>query len=359
MRLLEAVRRDLEALRGAHLVRTPRVVERVHGPFVTIDGREVLSFCSNDYLGIAQDPRVGEAAARAAKEHGWGAAASRALQGTTRLHRELEERIAAIKGTADALLFPSGYAANVGLLQAIATRDTLILSDALNHASLVDGCRLSRARVHVYPHGDAATAARLADVDAERRFILTDTVFSMDGDLAPLEALRATGLDMVVDDVHGLGVFGPEGRGCLDVPIQTGNLAKAAGGIGGFVAGPSELIELVRSRARTWLFTTAPPAAVCAAGLEGLRILTSEPERRERLWSNVRLLGAASPIRTAIVGSNEAALAASARLLEQGFFVPAIRPPTVPEGTARLRVTVTAMHEREHVEALVEALRKI
>jgi 8-amino-7-oxononanoate synthase len=352
MGLSDLIRGELDRLRGAKLTRDPRVIDGVRGPFVACEGRERLSFCSNDYLGIGQDRRVAEAAARAAREQGWGAAASRALQGTHRLHVELEAAIAEAKKAPAALLFPSGYAANLGMVTALANKDTVIASDALNHASLIDACRLSRAKVVVYPHRDAAAA-----LAAKADFILTDTVFSMDGDLAPLDALR--GAELVVDDVHGLGVFGPDGRGNTDVPIQSGNLAKALGSAGGFVVGSKELIELLRSSARSWLFTTAPPPAVCAAGLEALRILKTEPARREKLWANIRGLGAASPIKTVVLGSNEAALAASARLWELGFFVPAIRPPTVPEGTSRLRITVTSMHDPAHVEALLDALKKL
>jgi 8-amino-7-oxononanoate synthase len=356
--LAEYARSELEALRRASLLRESRVVRRVRGPCVDVDGRELLSFCSNDYLGIGQDPRVGEAAARVAREEGWGAASSRSLSGTTRWHAALEEAIAEFKRAPAALLFPTGYMANLGLVPAVAGEDAVVASDALNHASLIDACRLSRARVEVYRHRDASDARRALDAaPGRRRLVLTDSVFSMDGDLAPLEALGALGADLLVDDVHGLGVFGDGGRGVTGVSAQTGNLAKAAGGVGGFVAGTRELIELLRSRARTFLFTTALPAAACAAGLEALRLVREGDERRERLWANVRLLGAASPIRTVILGSNERALAASRRLLDRGFLVPAIRPPTVPEGTARLRITVTAMHERDHVEALLEALR--
>ena len=207
--------------------------------------------------------------------------------------------------------------------------------------------------------GDVAEAGRRLTEGKGNRFILTDTVFSMDGDLAPLEALKAHGADVVIDDVHGLGVFGKDGRGNLDFPIQSGNLSKACGSAGGFIVGPKDLIELVRSRARSFLFTTAPPPALCAAGMEALRLVREAGDQRTKLWDNVRRLGAASPIHTVILGSNERALEASARLWEQGFFVPAIRPPTVAPGTARLRVTVTAMHDAEHVEALKDALGKI
>jgi 8-amino-7-oxononanoate synthase len=357
--LSEFIRSELEELRSANLLREPRVIDRIRGPHVVIEGRELLSFCSNDYLGIGQDPRLADAANRAAREYGWGAASSRALSGTTRSHAALEEAIAEFKGMPAALHFPSGYAANLGLLTSIAGPETLIVSDELNHASLIDGCRLSRARIEVYPHRDVAAAGRLLQAGAGRKFILTDTVFSMDGDLAPLEGLRRHGSDLVIDDVHGLGVFGPEGRGNLECPIQTGNLAKAAGSAGGFVAGSRELIELLRSRARSFLFTTAPPPALCAAGIEALKLVRAADDRRAKLWKNIELLGAQSPIHTVILGSNERALEASRRLFELGFFVPAIRPPSVAPGSARLRITVTAMHEREHLEALLEALRKI
>jgi 8-amino-7-oxononanoate synthase len=357
--LADFIHSELEELRRSHLVRDPRVVERVRGPFAMIGGRELLSFCSNDYLGVGQDPRLAGAADRAAREFGWGAASSRALSGTTRWHAALEEAIAEHKRAPAALYFPSGYMANIGLIASIADRDTLIVSDQLNHASLIDACRLSRARVEVYPHGDVGAAAGLLRIEAARKIILTDAVFSMDGDLAPLAELGKLGADLVIDDVHGLGVFGPQGRGISDLPIQTGNLAKAAGSAGGFVTGSRDLIELLRSRSRSFLFTTAPPPALCAAGVEALRIIRSADDRRRKLWEHVRLLGAASPIHSIVVGSNEAALRASERLYELGFFVPAIRPPTVPEGTARLRITVTAMHDTEHVEALKDALKKI
>lgn len=357
--LSEFIRSELDHLRRGGLVREPRVIDRIRGPFVRIDGRELLSFCSNDYLGLGQDPRLAAAAGRAAAEFGWGAGSARTMSGTTRWHAALEEEIAAFKGLPAALFFPSGYMANLALVTTLADRQTTILSDELNHASLVDACRLSRARVEVYPHRDVAAVERLLRDAGDRRFILTDTVFSMDGDLAPLEALGRLGADLVVDDVHGLGVLGPEGRGTLEVPIQSGNLAKAAGGVGGFIAGSRELIELVRSRGRSFLFTTAPPPGVCAAGIEALALIRKADDRRAKLRENLRLLGAPSPIHTVILGSNERALEASRKLFELGYFVPAIRPPTVAPGTARLRITVTALHEREHVEALIDALRRV
>ncbi|HLY11211.1 MAG TPA: 8-amino-7-oxononanoate synthase [Planctomycetota bacterium] len=355
----EFIRSELETLRRAQLIREPRVIERLRGPYVTIGGRERLSFCSNDYLGLAQDPRLAAAAAKAAAEFGWGSGSARTMSGTTRWHAALEDAIAGFKRLPAALVFPSGYMANLALVTTLADRETTILSDELNHASLIDACRLSGARIEIYPHRDVAAVQRLLRNEGRRTFILTDTVFSMDGDLAPLEELRALGSDLVVDDVHGLGVFGPEGRGAVDLPIQSGNLAKAAGGVGGFVAGSHDLIELIRSRGRSFLFTTAPPPAVCAAGIEALALIRNAEDRRKRLWENIRILGARSPIHTVVLGSNERALEASRTLFDRGFFVPAIRPPSVAPGSARLRITVTAMHEREHVEALVEALRTV
>ena len=357
--LSEYIQSEVHELTRTSLLREAVVIDRFRGPFVTIGGRELLSFCSNDYLGIGQDPRVGEAAAQALREFGWGAGSARTLSGTTRWHQALEEKIAEFKGAPAALLFPSGYTANLGLITSIADDQTLIVSDELNHASLIDGCRLSRAKVSVYPHGDAAAAGRALQSAAGRKFILTDAIFSMDGDLAPLGDLEKLGADLVVDDVHGLGVFGPRGQGSTRAPIQSGNLAKAVGSVGGFVTGPRDLIRLVQSRARSFLFTTACPAAVCAAGIEALRLVGLAEDRRLKLWENIRLMGATSPIRTVILGSNERALEASRRLFERGYFVPAIRPPTVAPGTARLRITVTAMHERDHLEALLEALRKV
>ena len=357
--LAEYIRSELDALTGAGLLREPRVIQRVRGPYVTIDGREVLSFCSNDYLGIGQDPRLGEAAGRALRDFGWGAGSARTLSGTTRWHAALEEKIAEFKGAPAALLFSSGYTANLGLITTITDSGTMIVSDELNHASLIDACRLGAKTIGIYEHRDVRGARAFVEKAKGRAFILTDAVFSMDGDLAPLEELKKLGADVVVDDVHGLGVFGEGGRGATDVPIQSGNLAKAAGSVGGFVTGPRELIALMKSRARSFLFTTACPAAVCAAGIEALDLLRRADEARAKLWGNIRLIGAQSPIHTVILGSNERALEASRKLFELGFFVPAVRPPTVAPGTARLRLTVTAMHERNHVEALLEALRKV
>jgi 8-amino-7-oxononanoate synthase len=384
--LLDALRRDLAALESRHLRRTLRAVERAEGARIVVDGRELVNFASNDYLGLARHPKVRAAAASAALEWGWGAASSRLLSGTTALHAGLERRLAAFRGAAAALVFPSGYAANLGLLQALADEHSVIAADALNHASLIDACRLTKARVVVYSHRDAG-AARLALAaarDAPRRFLLTDSVLSMDGDLAPLPELlavaRETGSVLVVDDAHGNGVLGPRGRGALehfriDGPevIVTATLSKAFGGMGGFVSGAAEVVEWLVSKARTFVYTTAPPPAACAAALAALEVMEAEPGRRERVRANARRLrealraldperfrwppeGRDVPIVPVIVGSADRALAAAAALFERGFYAPAIRPPTVPEGTARLRISLTADHTDADVDALAAAL---
>ncbi len=367
MSLREDVERALAEIEAARLLRAPRTVERVRGAVVTIDGRDVVSFCSNDYLGLSQDPRLAEAAARAARDFGWGAGSSRLLGGTTKLHIELEERFAAWKGEEAALFFPSGYAANVGLLSAIADEETLIASDALNHASVIDGCRLSRAKVERYRHADAEDAARALARPAKRKLLVTDAVFSMDGDLAPLpELLRAAetaGAQLVVDDAHGTGVLGEGGRGTLAHfglagrgVIETANLAKAGGASGGFVVGPAWLRRHLVNRSRAFMFTTGTPAPVAAVGIAAVEAMEGADDARRRVRENAARLGVPAPIKPVVLGSNEAALAASARLWERGFFVPAIRPPTVPEGSARLRVSVTALHAPAQVDALIDAL---
>ncbi|MBI2932298.1 MAG: 8-amino-7-oxononanoate synthase [Planctomycetes bacterium] len=373
MTLDAEIRRALDDLEGAHALRAPRVIDRARGPMVVIGGREFVSFASNDYLGVSQAPRLAEAAARAASEFGWGAGSSRLLAGTTVWHRRLEERVAEFKREEAALAFVSGTTANVGLLTALGDEETLIASDELNHASLIDGCRLSRARVECYRHADAEDAARALRGPARRKLLVTDALFGMDGELAPLPELGAVaekaGATLVVDDAHGTGVLGAHGRGTVEHfglegrgIIQTGNLAKAAGACGGFVCGSESLRKLLVNRARAFIYTTAPPPAVAAAACVGLELVQQADEPRRRLRENVEYLAAQlgvraqSPIVSLRLGSNERALAAGAALWERGLFVPAIRPPTVPEGTARLRISVTALHERAHLEALARAI---
>ncbi len=357
--LRDRIRRGLDDLRERNLLRIPRIVERFRGPFALVDGREVVNFASNDYLGLGRDPRLPEAARRAA-EDGWGPASSRLLCGTTRAHVALEEALADFLGAEAALCFPSGYMVNLGILAAVAGPDVAVLSDERNHASLIDACRLSRAHVVKIRHKDLEDFERNLRGPGEK-IILTDSVFSMDGDRAPLDELAALaerhGADLIVDDAHAFGVFG-DGRGLAhQAALRTVTFSKAAGCVGGAVVGDREAIDYLRTRARTFMFTTAPPPALCAAALEALRLMR-DGSLRAKLWENVRRFSprAESPIVSVVLGDNARAVAESERLWELGFWVPAVRPPAVPEGTARLRISLSALHSEEMIDALKSAL---
>ncbi len=380
----EALAPELERLQVGTLYRHVRRLEPADGPRAVLDGRSVLIFGSNDYLGLAREPRVVDAARKAAAEWGSGATGSRLTTGCFGLHADLEQEIAALKGTEDALLFGSGYLAAVGTIPALAGKGDLILSDALNHACLIDGCRLSRAEVRVYRHGDAAHARELLADGASfrRRLLVTDGVFSMDGDLAPLEALQEfceeTDTWLMVDDAHGTGVLGATGAGTAEhlglsgqVPIQMGTLSKALGAEGGFIAGSRVLIDYLRNRARSFIFSTAPVPATVAAARAALRFVREEPERHtrlreisQRMRQSLRELGfqvpsGDTPIVPVIVGEASRALRLAEGLEERGVWVPAIRPPTVPEGTARLRVSLNASHTDADLERALAAFHAL
>jgi 8-amino-7-oxononanoate synthase len=372
------------------LYRRQRRLDGAPGPRAVVEGRSLLVLGSNNYLGLTEHPTVRAAAAAAIGEWGTGAGGARLTTGNLALHEALERELAAFKGTEDALLFATGYQANVGTIPALAGRGDLILSDALNHASLIDGCRLSRAEVRVYRHADALHArALLADRHRFRRcLVVTDGVFGMDGDLAPLPDLCTLCEErdawLMVDDAHGTGVLGPTGAGTIEhfglsdrVPIQMGTLSKALAAEGGFVAGCRELIDFLRNRARSFLFATAPVPAAVAAARAALGVIGREPAHRQRLAANVAQLRAGlealgiclpdSPANVAcgaailpvVLGSAEAALDASARLEAAGVWIPAIRPPTVPEGTARLRLSVMATHTRADLDQALAALHSV
>jgi 8-amino-7-oxononanoate synthase len=344
-------------------------------------GIPLVSFASNDYLGLASHPSLATAAADAAASQGFGGGAARLVSGDLPAHRDLEMTLARYLEAAAVLLFSTGYQANVGVLTALAGPEDLIVSDAANHASLIDGCRLSRATVRVYPHLDtnAARAALAHPGSYRRRLLVTESLFSMDGDAAPLvelaTAVRQHGGILIVDEAHALGVLGPGGRGlCAEagvVPdVLIGTLGKAFGSFGGFVAGGVSLRAFLVNRARTFIYTTALPPPVAAASMAAARLLAGPEgdERRALFHSNARLLAEAlSPlgrptppprggIFPIIVGSDERALAVSRGLAEHGFFVPAIRPPTVPEGAARLRITISSDHQPVQIQALAQAL---
>lgn len=346
-----------------------------------VDGQPLLNFCSNDYLGLAGDPRLAEAMRAAAAKFGSGAGAAHLVTGHTTEHHALEEELADFTGREAALLFSTGYMANVGVITALTARDEVILQDKFNHASLIDGARQSDAQLLRYRHGDAQEAARIAVQQAQRLTLLaTDGVFSMDGDIAPLKVLADVALRhsawLLVDDAHGFGVLGADGRGSLEaagltaqqVPLLVGTLGKAAGSFGAFVAGDRDLIDLILQRARSYIYTTAMPPAIAAATRAGLRILREEGWRRERLHQlikqfrggaaqrNLPLMVSTTAIQPVRVPGSARALAASTALRQRGFWVSAIRHPTVPAGTERLRVTLSAAHGDEDVESLLDAL---
>ncbi len=365
------LRRSLEPLSGPQ------------GPRVSVGGRTLVNLCSNDYLALASHPRLTDAAAEAARREGAGAGASRLVSGDLPVHAALERRLALFKGTEAALLFSSGYHANAGVVPALVEREDAVFSDRLNHASIIDGCRLSLARVVRYPHCDLTALDRLlGEAKARRKLVVTDAVFSMDGDAAPLgdlvELCDRRGAMLYVDEAHAAGVLGPTGAGLAEaegvtgrVDVLMGTLGKALGAFGAYVAGSRRLTDWLTSRARTFVFTTALPPAACGAALAALDILREEPERRARLALLARRMreGLAeqghdvarvvAPIFPVVLGSEARALAASRALRERGFFVRAIRPPTVPAGTSRLRVALTAGHTSEEVDGFLEALREV
>jgi len=371
---------DLERRRAEHLYRRRRVVEGPQQPALRVDGREVVAFCSNDYLGLANDARVAKALQDAAARWGAGSGAAHLVTGHSAAHHALEEELAEFTGRPRALLFSTGYMANLGVVSALLGRGDTVLEDRLNHASLIDAGLLSRARLRRYTHADAAAAeAQLRDASGEK-LLATDGVFSMDGDVAPLPELAAAcrrhGAWLMVDDAHGLGVLGDGGRGSLahfglgvaEVPILMGTLGKAFGTFGAFVAGADDLIETLIQDARPYVYTTAPPPAVAEATRVALRLARDEAWRRERLGELVArfrtgaqaiglpLMPSETPIQPLLLGDAPRALAWSAALEARGLLVSAIRPPTVPAGSARLRVTLSAMHTEAQVDSLLDAL---
>ena len=371
---------DLDA---QDLRRVRRVLDGPQGARVTVDGRDYVSFSSNDYLGLASHPDLAAAAQAAAARFGVGAGAAHLLTGHHRLHHDLETELAAFVGLPAALLFSTGYMASLGVIPALLDRHGEVFEDRLNHASLVDAAVLSRGTLTRYPHLDLAWLDRkLGESTASTKLIATDTVFSMDGDLAPLAELMALADKhdawLYLDDAHGFGVLGENGQGALaGVPaassrlIYLATLGKAAGVAGAFVAGATELVEWLVNRARSYVFTTAQPPLLAAAVSASLKRIAGEPWRRARLGQLIArfragaaalpwpLMASATPIQPLLVGTNAAALELASGLRERGMLVPAIRPPTVPQGQARLRVSLSAAHGPADVDALLAALREL
>jgi 8-amino-7-oxononanoate synthase len=375
---------DLNQRRRQGLHRVRRCLQSGQGPRIRWRGREFVNFSSNDYLALAHDPRLARAAARAARAFGTGAGASGLVSGLLPDLRALERRLAAWEGSESALVFGSGFVTNLALVSSLAGPDDALFSDALNHASLIDGCRLSRARTHVYRHRDVEHLRDLLRQSrARRRLILTDSVFSMDGDFAPLRELlelaRTFDALLLVDEAHATGVLGPNGRGLtelLALPaederlIKMGTLSKALGTQGGFVVGSRRLIDWLINHARPYIFSTALAPPTAAAARRAITIVQQEPQRRQRvlalaeqLRQGLRALGldpgpSVCQIVPILVGQPREAVALSRKLASRGWLVPAIRPPSVPAGTARLRISVTAGHTMDDVEAFLDALRE-
>ncbi len=384
---MNEVAERLEELRESGLHRRLRLIEGAQGPRVQLDGRPVLLLCSNDYLGLAGHPRVREAAAEAALDWGAGAGASRLISGNMAPHRRLEERLTAFEGYEAALLFGSGYLANVGTISALAGRGTVVFSDELNHASIVDGCRLARAEAFVYRHADVEHLAwGMREAEGRGSLIVSDGVFSMDGDVAPLEGLvrlaRQHSCRLMIDEAHATGALGPGGRGSVaaaglseEVDLIVGTLGKALGSYGAYVCADAELREYLLNTARSFIFSTALPPPVLAAALASLELLEAEPQRVRRRRANAAVLraslraeglaagGGTSQIVPLEIGDAEPTMALCERLLERGVFAQGIRPPTVPAGSSRLRFSAMATHEeaelREAARQTGEAAREL
>jgi glycine C-acetyltransferase len=374
----------IQELKRDGLYRTLRELEGEQLPRARFDGREVINLSSNNYLGLTTHPKLREAAIQAVRTLGAGSGSVRTIAGTMKLHMELERRIAAFKKTEASVVFQSGFAANAGTVSALLGKEDLILSDELNHASIIDGARLSRAQIRVFPHRDVAALERLLEEtrDVKRRLVITDGVFSMEGDIAPLPQIaalaRAHGAIMMIDDAHSSGVLGKAGRGTVDhfgihgqVDIQVGTLSKAIGVLGGYVCGSKSLIEYLYHRARPFLFSTSHPPAVAAACLAAFDVLEQEPERIERLWTNTKRFQAGlarlgfntgsseTPITPILVGEADLAMRFSDRLFERGVFAQGIGYPTVAKGKARLRTIVTATHSDEDLDQALTILGEV
>jgi 8-amino-7-oxononanoate synthase len=370
----------LSELKELGLYRRTRLVSGPQGPNVVLDGRPVLLLCSNNYLGLADHPRVQDAAAEAALRWGVGAGASRLVSGTMTVHSRLEQRIAAFKGTEAALLFGSGYLANLGVIGALAREGEVVFSDELNHASIIDGCRLSRAEVFVYSHNDMEHLAwGLAQAGPRAALVVTESVFSMDGDVAPLEEIcelaQRSDARVVVDEAHATGCLGPGGRGAVaeaglegEVDVIVGTLGKALGSYGAFAACDDELAKLLTNTARTLIFSTAPPPPAIAGALAALEVLVEQPRRVDRLQANAEILraelaregfdvsGASTQIVPLVVGEASTAMRVCEAALERGVFAQAIRPPTVPAGTSRLRLAVMSTHTKDELRDAARVL---
>ncbi|MCW8923447.1 MAG: 8-amino-7-oxononanoate synthase [Gammaproteobacteria bacterium] len=379
---MKDLQKELDERKAQHLYRRRRISESAQQPEMVIDGRAVINFCSNDYLGLANHVEVKNAFIEGVKKYGAGSGAAHLVNGHSKAHHELEEELAEFTGYPRTLLFSTGYMANLGLAQALVGKGDTVLEDRLNHASLIDGGLLSGARFQRYAHNDVEQLGEKLKTAKGETLVLTDGVFSMDGDIANIPVLadscKQHDVWLMVDDAHGFGVLGNNGRGSLehfnvpqnDVPIYMATLGKALGTSGAFIAGSEALIETLIQKARPYIYTTATPPAVAEATRASLQLIKTKPELREQLNSNIQyfsqcatqtgieLTDSQTAIQPIILGDEARAVAASEQLLEQGLLVTAIRPPTVPKGTARLRITLSASHTKVQIDQLIDALTK-
>ena len=377
----QTLKREIDGLKRSGLYRTLRKIAGPVDTQVSIDGRDVILLSSNNYLGLTNHPRLKEAAAWAVNKYGAGACASRLIAGNMEIHEELEKRIARFKGYQAAIIFSTGYMANIGLISSLATKGDLILSDELNHASIIDGCKLSDAEVKVYPHNDIEGLRRLLSQrnpcspqgGSKKTIIVTDGIFSMDGDIAPLPEILQVAKEydsiVIIDDAHATGVLGENGRGTLEHfsledenLIQVGTFSKALGSLGGFVAGPQLVVDYVRNKARGFIYSTALPPSVCAASIAAIDTVEKEPLIRKRLWENVTrfrrglinmgydTVGSQTQIIPVMIKDTHLTMEFAKGILKKGIYAPGIRPPTVPEGTSRIRATLMASHTDEQIK---------
>ena len=375
---------ELERIKKSGLYRELNIVESAQGTHLEIKGKTYLSFCSNNYLGLANNPLVIKAVKDAVGKYGWGAGASRLVSGNMRLHEVLEGEISKFKGKEASIVFPTGYMANIGTISSLVSKGDLVICDKLNHASIIDGCRLSGADFRVYPHCDMKKLENVLKKATKysRKLIVTDTVFSMDGDIAPLPDIVRIAHKykamVMADEAHGTGVFGKRGGGVVEhfnlskkIDIVMGTLSKAVGSLGGYVSGDEDLINFLRNKARPFMYTTALPPAVCAASIAGIKLIQKNPLLRKSLWNNVRYLKkeldllnfnlnpSESPIISILIGDAKKAVDVSKLLYKKGILIPAIRPPTVPTRSSRLRMTVMSTHTRKDLERLLEVLSDV
>ena len=370
--MLEFIDEELKLLKGTGLYRQLRTIEKTDGRTITIDGKSYLNFCSNNYLGLANHPRIIEAAQKATAEYGAGAASSRLISGNTILHEKLERKIAEFKKREAAIVFPTGFMANLGVMTALLDEKDTVIIDRLDHASIIDACRLSKAKLQVYPHKDMKALEKILgrSQSFSKRLIVTDSVFSMDGDLAPLPEIWSLANKhrslVMIDEAHATGVLGKCGRGLEEhfglegrTDIVMGTLSKAIGSLGGFVAGSQQLINYLHNKARSFIYTTALPPASCAAALAALELIENDPSFLNKLRANLKSFSAIVPIIPIILGSAEKAVKASQDLFKRGILLSAIRPPTVPQGQSRLRLTICAQHTKEDIDCLVSSLREL